>query len=251
MDLIHRAGCLHTFLKKLSGSPFTLRESAEGEISADSLVNGRGQRDPMSQEFIFARHGESIVNQTRTISNRISHYSPLTELGREQARQLLDSLRDRCIIAIYSSPLTLARETAEILAAGFGLPVEIADALREPDCGEIEGHSDEAAWRRHAAQEEAWNTGKSEYRIPGGKSFDDVRGRFVPFVNRVLVERRDEAGSVVMVSHGSVLVHTLPLLLSNIQPDLARTNPFGNCSYVAAKSTELGLTGVEWCGKPI
>ena len=80
------------------------------------------------------RHGESVANETKTITNLPSDSTPLTELGREQANKLLEIFQQRRIIAIYTSPLTRARETAEIIAAAFGLEVEIDDALREPDC---------------------------------------------------------------------------------------------------------------------
>lgn len=44
----------------------------------------------MGSEFILARHGESVVNVTRAVSNDVSDSGPLTEPCRRQARALLN-----------------------------------------------------------------------------------------------------------------------------------------------------------------
>src|SRR5512136_313555 len=98
--------------------------------------------------FYFVRHGQSEANVQRVISNRdLPH--PLTELGRRQADALAQALADVPLAAIYSSPIIRAVQTAQIVAASNGLPLEIADALREPDCGIMEGRADEEAWAEH------------------------------------------------------------------------------------------------------
>src|SRR4051794_13196011 len=53
--------------------------------------------------------------------------------GRAQADALAAWLRDERIDAVYSSPLTRARETAAPLAAVFGLDVVVDDELAEFD----------------------------------------------------------------------------------------------------------------------
>ena len=78
----------------------------------------------------FARHGESEANTTGVFSNRPPGHA-LTAAGREQAQGLADRLRAEGIAQIYSSPLLRAQQTAEILAATVGAPVEVPDALRE------------------------------------------------------------------------------------------------------------------------
>ena len=200
----------------------------------------------MSKEILFVRHGESIVNKTKTISNRVSDNAPLTEIGRQQAQELLARIKGRKITSIYSSPLMRARETAEIIADGFGLEVEISDALREPDCGEIEGRSDAAAWKMHSDQEEAWIRGDIDYRLKGGESLRDVRDRFIPFMEEVLSKHREDTGDIIFVSHGSILVNTLPLILTNI--NFTHTASLENSSYVLVDSSESGLRCIEWGG---
>ncbi len=205
----------------------------------------------MAQELIFTRHGQSTVNVTRTISNRATDYAPLTTLGRDQARQLAQALRGRNIFALYASPLMRARETAEIVAEALGLDVVLEDGLREPFCGIAEGRSDDEAWGMHYAEWVAWRAGDVDYRIPGGESLRDIRDRFLPLVADVLARHAQEPGSVVLISHGSVLMHMLPVLASNLAPDFVDANPLRNCDYIVTTPTASGLLCVEWGGKPV
>ena len=205
----------------------------------------------MTLEFIFTRHSESTANVSRTISIRLSDSAPLTELGRRQAVDLLESLKTYRVIAVYSSPLTRAKGTAEIIAVAFGLEVELVDGLREPECGIIEGRNDAEAWRLHAAQELAWGAGSHDYRIPGGESFTDVQQRFIPGVNRIIAKHGSDAGAVILVSHGSVLRNMLPLILSNIDTGFTNTHGLCNCSCVVATGTPNRLVCVEWDGKRV
>ncbi len=129
----------------------------------------------MTGKIFFVRHGESQANTKRIVSNRVSDVAPLTDLGRRQALQVREVLRERgTITTIYTSPIQRARETAEILANRDNIRVIIADGLREPFCGEIEGRGDPEAWRLHAEQEHQWRIGNHDHRIPGGESLSDV-----------------------------------------------------------------------------
>ena len=93
----------------------------------------------------FARHGESEANIENVISNRDCIH-PLTLNRQEQAANLAEHLMDAGLAGIFCSPIQRAVETAEIVGALLQVPVAKADALREFDCGIMEGRSDEKAW---------------------------------------------------------------------------------------------------------
>ena len=88
----------------------------------------------------FTRHGESQANLLHEISNRGLRYG-LSSKGREQAHALTQHLEGQGITKIYSSPLLRAIETSIILANSLKLDYEITDALREYECGILEGLS--------------------------------------------------------------------------------------------------------------
>lgn len=76
------------------------------------------------------RHGE-VRNPDRVIYGRMPGFH-LSEDGRMMAKAAADFLAGRDITALFSSPMERARETAEPLAAQFGLEVTIDDRLIEP-----------------------------------------------------------------------------------------------------------------------
>ncbi len=197
-------------------------------------------------KLYFVRHGQSEANVMRIISNRnLAH--PLTDVGREQAAHLARSLAAIPLTAIYSSPVLRARQTAEIVSELLHLPVEISDALREPDCGIIEGRSDEAAWAEHARVWDAWDEQRCDERVEGGESFNDVRARFKPFIDRLSIEH-DAADQLLLISHGQLLMTMLPLLLANAAQIFAEPRSLPNTGLIVVERQIAGWMCVEWCG---
>lgn len=201
----------------------------------------------------FVRHGESEANTQRIISNRaLPHH--LTALGRRQAASLAQELRGVAVRAIYTSPVPRAVETAGILAEAFGLVSQTYAALREFDCGEMEGRADGEAWAAHRRVTEAWVLqGDLEARIPGGESFVDLRGRFVPFIKNLVTESAADAPADdrVFVGHGGLYGLMLPLVLANIRPDFARAHILPHSRPVVVEARPGGLVCVDWAGLPV
>lgn len=85
--------------------------------------------------------------------------APLTPPGREQAAGLAAALEGRSITIVYSSPVLRAIETSVIVAHHLGVEYEVREALREVDVGNLEGRSDEEAWRQWRSCLRAGRTG--------------------------------------------------------------------------------------------
>jgi broad specificity phosphatase PhoE len=199
----------------------------------------------------FVRHGQSEANVQMVISNR-GLFHPLTELGRQQSEALARSLAEMTVAAIYSSPIVRAAQTAQIVAPHLGLPVESADALREPDCGIMEGRGDEAAWAEHARVMRAWVEQRQfDSRIEGGESYNDLRARFVPFIRRLVAEHDKTDHNILLITHGSLLYLMLPLVLANLDPGSVREYPMPNTAVIVAERQANDLVCLEWCGQPI
>ncbi|MFC1697954.1 histidine phosphatase family protein [Nanoarchaeota archaeon] len=64
-------------------------------------------------KIIYTRHGETFENQKKIIQGRMD--SKLTENGIQQAESLALRLKDEKIDAIYTSPLSRAVKTGEII----------------------------------------------------------------------------------------------------------------------------------------
>ncbi len=171
----------------------------------------------------FVRHGESQANLLHEISNRGLRHG-LTRRGRVQATALADRLRPARLARIYSSPVLRAIETSVILAQQLDLDYEVVDALREYDCGALEGRADEAAWQGWRALFEAWTVhGQWDSRSAGGESLIEIRDRFLPFTARLVAEFGESDAGLVCVSHGGLLRLMLPLLIGDARFDLDYT----------------------------
>lgn len=194
-------------------------------------------------KLYFVRHGESEANTLRVISNR-EHPHALTELGRQQARALAESLSAVPVSSIFSSPLLRAQETADILARHFGGSHTVTDALREYDCGVLEGRSDRESWRLHHEVFTAWLSGENRARRPdGGESYEDIRTRFVPFVERL---GGSSGGHIVLVGHGGLFGLMLPHVLTNVDAAFVRARGLGHTDCVVAERQADGYTCLHW-----
>jgi broad specificity phosphatase PhoE len=78
----------------------------------------------------LVRHGE-VDNPDGVLYGRLPGYH-LSENGRLMAKKAADYLAGRDITVLKSSPLERALETAEPIAAEFGLTVSVDDRLIEP-----------------------------------------------------------------------------------------------------------------------
>ena len=200
-------------------------------------------------KVIFARHGESEANVARIISNRDLPHG-LTALGRQQTLLLADDLRNENITVLYCSPIHRARETAQLIGAQLHLTPVIADGLREPDRGFVEGRSDDEAWRIHDDVARRWLIEhEHDARLVGGESFNDIRARFTAFVDELIARHGNTNDVVLCIAHGSVLMMMLPLLLSNVPVGFPWTRSFPNCATVVTTYDAGDFNCLSWCGE--
>lgn len=147
--------------------------------------------------LILIRHGESEGNRDRRFTPHPE--IPLTAAGRSQAEAAAGWIaRQYAVRGIVSSPYARARETADILASGLGLPVTVEPDLRERSYGAFAGESydtprpgyDPAAY---------WS-----WQPPGGETLRQVLVRAGQALDRVA--RAAGVDDVLVVSHGAVML---------------------------------------------
>ncbi|MDR4534692.1 histidine phosphatase family protein [Glutamicibacter sp. PS] len=143
----------------------------------------------------FVRHGQTQWN----LEGRLQGSSdiPLNDTGREQARQAVQVLGAGDWDVIVSSPLSRARETAQIIAEGLGLELGPAyDLLIERDYGQGEGVEETAAAERWPG------------KIGGGiEPLDSVVDRGLRAIERIAADYPDK--NVAVVCHGTIIRYTL------------------------------------------
>jgi broad specificity phosphatase PhoE len=146
---------------------------------------------PVATRLILARHGETAWSKSSQHTGRTD--IPLTDTGREQARQLGAALSGRTFSRVLTSPLARASETARL--AGFGDGIVVDPDLQEWDYGIYEG-------RRRvdiALEEPGWTVWSRP--IPGGESLAELGARADRVIDRLL----GIGGDVLVFSHGHFL----------------------------------------------
>ena len=199
--------------------------------------------------IVFARHGESEANVEKVFSNR-GWKHPLTPLGRQQAAELAASLAGEAFDHIYASPVMRATQTAEILGAHLGTPVEVVEELREFDVGTSEGTSDPEGWHLHWEVISRWARGESSARMPEGESLVEIVDRLSQLLAR-LVGSANHDSRFLLVGHGGLYVSALPRVLAGLDVQFCMVHGLRNCDVVVAEGERLPLRCVTWAGIPI
>ena len=158
----------------------------------------------MTVEIFVARHGQNEDNVNGILNGHRD--LPLTELGREQARQLGKGIKEAELTfdAVYSSPLYRAFETAEIVADIAGLPTpQKLDDLIERDFGIMTGKQISQI-ENLCSPDDLLKTDIITYFLKpeGGETFPDLTIR----AQRILDEIRamHSTGKVLLVCHGDI-----------------------------------------------
>lgn len=165
-----------------------------------------------SLEIVVVRHGESKANTEARLQGRFD--SPLTDRGRRQAHAVgawLARHEYRWDEAV-SSPLSRARETAEIIAdEGRAPPPALAPELAEVAAGSLEGLTLTEIGERYPSYSARRVDELGDFSEYGGESYADIQRRVAAVTARLFalpVPRR-----VLVVAHGGFNFHLVKHLI--------------------------------------
>jgi broad specificity phosphatase PhoE len=163
--------------------------------------------------IFLVRHGQSAANAQQVIQGpRID--AELSELGQRQASSLGQALAREPIEAVYTSPLTRARQTADAVVrrhartespsadAHGAIPVQVVPELYEMDYGNFIGQGYEAIREEMDQVLDAWRMGFVDQAFPGGESALLAQHRIRPFAARLVTAA--EGKDVAVVAHGRI-----------------------------------------------
>lgn len=145
------------------------------------------------------RHGLTDLNKSGLINGYTD--SVLEPEGIEQARMAAQFLPET-IKHIYSSSLSRAKHTAEILNEKLKVPITLHDELKEVNFGVLERTPFlEDFKKKHRSQSYDWR--------PSGESFEDVKARVLKILSEIKNKSGD--GEALIVAHGGIirLMHIL------------------------------------------
>jgi 2,3-bisphosphoglycerate-dependent phosphoglycerate mutase len=159
----------------------------------------------MGQLFL-TRHTQSTFNAERRYTGEID--APLTDQGREEARQLGLRLLDVRFDRAYTSALSRAHDTLMLILIASGqtsVPVVRTPLLNECDHGSLQGHNREESIVLFGEEVvQAWRT-RFDAVPPGGESLADCAARSWPYFQQTIMRDAQDGKNVLVVAHGRKL----------------------------------------------
>jgi broad specificity phosphatase PhoE len=176
--------------------------------------------------ILLIRHGETDWNRIHRFQGRSD--LPLNQKGREQARALALALKHEPIIAIYSSPLVRAIETARLIRMfHFSTPFFEEEGLIEMDLGDFDGMEAKRLAAQFRDFRKAWRENPASVKMPGGESLKDVQTRAIDTLEQI-TKIYPPGSTLLICSHNfvnlTILCHALEISLNrfrDLQQDTA------------------------------
>lgn len=197
----------------------------------------------MVTTLYLIRHGETEGAEIRRYKGTLD--VPLSEKGMKQVERVSEHIlklmstiqkeedalpvSERNLGAVYSSDLSRALKSAEIIARPHSLRPIAVPSLRERNFGLWEGMSFEEIKEKYHEEFKAWAGNPLEFSPVNGESTLEVRDRVMDAFEKIV--QAHPGGRVAIIAHGGVnriiLCHILGIPLENIfrvEQDFAALN---------------------------
>ena len=158
--------------------------------------------------LILVRHGRTALTESRKISGGDGENPDLSELGRQDARQVAEELAKlghsgnfaylAPPVAVVHSPIARAQQTAQAISNRVSIPMVSNDDLAEIGFGEWDGLTNEEMIAAFEDEYNAWR-GSLEVAPPGGETLKDFDARVRRAFDSILEQYSGQ--SVVVVAH--------------------------------------------------
>lgn len=155
----------------------------------------------MMTEFVAVRHGETDANLNGVLQGQSD--TLLNELGLRQAQCASDRLKHEHFDLIFSSDLSRAFRTAELIAEPHQQPVMKLHALREWDLGVLQGGKWAELREKYPEVMNLFSEECAEVLVPGGESRSVFYQRVADCLDEM--SERFSGKRILLVTHGGVL----------------------------------------------
>ena len=192
--------------EQIMGKPVTNDDSGGsssiGGTSKTSVRASKGQGEASNEQrdLTIIRHGATSFNTDDPATERVRGWgdTPLSDKGRQEAKDLGEKLKTDTPDVLVSSDLKRAKDTSTILSKAAKIPVEMNEGLRTWDIGSFEGKLSQEA----DPKLEEYVKDKPGEKVPGGESFNEFKHRIINTVGEVLDKYPDQ--HVGIVTHSKV-----------------------------------------------
>lgn len=184
----------------------------------------------------MVRHGESTWNREQRIQGQLD--PALTDRGLVQAAEVAERLSGHEVVALYTSDLTRARQTAQPIAEQVGCEPIVVSWLREIGLGAWEGKTSGELMDEYPELWRAWAREPSWNLVPGGEGATAFERRVGQAVQELF--SRHPEGDILCVTHGGVIQVALGTVVGRASDGIF---PFliENCSLTVLERITRGM----------
>lgn len=163
-------------------------------------------------KLYLVRHGQTPWNKQFKVQGHSD--IPLNEEGRLMAKRTGQGMRNIHLDIAYTSPLSRARETAELILEGRDVLLLEDLRIKEIGFGEAEGVC--CRWDEKHPQRGEFHkffTQPDKYQVPsGGESIQELEERVGDFMQEICHNPKLKDKSVLVTTHGATLRAMLNLI---------------------------------------
>lgn len=174
-DSAHRDGklkSLETYVQNPTSS-VSINELESRVPTTGGAYDFKGATISVTDEFLsspkmvtLVRHGLSSWNEENRVQGS-SNLSLLTEVGARQAEKCRSALTNISFDICFSSPISRAKSTAELIWHGREEPLIFLDSLKEAHLFFLEGMTNADAKKKYPELYTAWREDPSNFNVGG------------------------------------------------------------------------------------
>ncbi|XP_010242913.1 PREDICTED: probable 2-carboxy-D-arabinitol-1-phosphatase [Nelumbo nucifera] len=195
------------------------------------------------KKVTLVRHGLSTWNEESRVQGS-SDLSILTEIGARQAEKCRRALADICFDQCFSSPISRAKTTAELMWQGREEPLVFLDSLKEAHLFYLEGMRNVDARKRYPKEYTTWREDPANFCVNGVYPIQELWGRAQHAWREILFTPGE---SFLVVTHKSML-RALICTALGLEPERFRAidvNNGGISVFVFNKNGEAMLQSLN------
>lgn len=152
----------------------------------------------------FVRHGETNWNKEKKIQGQVD--IPLNDFGIHLAQKTKDGLKDVIFDCCFTSPLSRAYQTAQIILEGREVPIIKEECIEEMSFGEYEGKCILKKKGEIPDSFEDFFIAPGKYVPPkGGESIRHLVDRTEKFIERIKKDKELQDKTILVTTHGAAL----------------------------------------------
>jgi broad specificity phosphatase PhoE len=191
---------------------------------------------PSPSGIYLARHGQTAYNKEGRFQGQ--QQVPLDDTGRAQAAELAERAAGYGFVALWCSPLSRARETADAVAARIGLQPREDARFMETDAGDWTNRSFADVIAEAPEMFASFANAEPDFAFPGGESFVAQEQR----VGAALEDVEKGELPALVVCHGMVIRAALSVRVGRWLPEGQRV-PNGALVPLEPSEDELAALG--------